>query len=181
MWQHLKKNSTTQQATSFERCWFAAKVVPGAQLSSEVPICCKICRISTPGPLPQQSGPLPMIYCVLYISRSSTCTVQYMLSWRVVAALQIRERDRVRPQPGGAAAGRRCGRLRLHQRQLLRRLQEAERLHCHTGQAAHTDMSSSIYFYFFIIQLNDGYKWRVKKCQKVLKYATAKLYRKFWV
>ena len=67
MWQHLKKNSTTQQATSFERCWFAAKVVPGAQLSSEVPICCKICRISTPGPLPQQSGPLPMIYCVLYI------------------------------------------------------------------------------------------------------------------
>ena len=89
-----------------------------------------------------------------------------------MAALQIRERDRVRPQPGGAAAGRRCGRLRLHQCQLLRRLQEAERLHCHTGQATHTDMSSSIYFYFFIIQLNDGYKWRVKKCKKkVLKCA----------
>ena len=33
-------------------------------------------------------------------------------------------------------------------------------------QHTHTDMSSSISFYFFIIQVNDGYKWRVKKCKK---------------
>ena len=36
--------------------------------------------------------------------------------------LQVRERDSVRPQSGGPAAGGRGRWLRLHQRQLLRRV-----------------------------------------------------------
>ena len=47
---------------------------------------------------------------------------------------QVRQRDRVRPQPRGAAASGRGHGQRLHQRQLLRRVQEAERLHRNTGE-----------------------------------------------
>ena len=49
---------------------------------------------------------------------------------------QVRQRDRLRPQPRGAAAGGRGHGQRLHQRQLLRRIQEAECLHCNTGEEA---------------------------------------------
>ena len=49
---------------------------------------------------------------------------------------QVRQRDRVRPQPRGAAARGRGHGQRLHQRQLLRRVQEAERLHSNTGEQA---------------------------------------------
>lgn len=47
----------------------------------------------------------------------------------------IRERDRVRPQSGGVAVGGGGGRLRLHQRQLLRRLPQAERVRGDAGSA----------------------------------------------
>lgn len=49
----------------------------------------------------------------------------------------VRERDRVRPLAGGAAtAPRRHARQRLHKRQLLRRLPQAQRLRGHAGPAA---------------------------------------------
>ena len=57
-------------------------------------------------------------------------------SVRAQFPLQVRQRHRLRPQPRGAAARGRRPRLRLHQRQLLRRLQEAERVHRHTGKDA---------------------------------------------
>lgn len=48
----------------------------------------------------------------------------------------VRERDRVRPLTGGAAtAPRRLAGQRLHKRQLLRRLPEAQRVRGHAGPA----------------------------------------------
>ena len=53
-----------------------------------------------------------------------------MLQWEL---LQVCQRYRLRPQPGGSPAGGRSDGLRLHQRQLLWRIQETERVHCHPG------------------------------------------------
>ena len=60
------------------------------------------------------------------------------LLWQYLTDIigQVRQRDRLRPQPRGAAAGGRGHGQRLHQRQLLRRVQEAERLHRNTGEQA---------------------------------------------
>ena len=54
-----------------------------------------------------------------------------MLQWEL---LQICQRDRLRPQPGGAPASGRCDGVWLHQRQLLWRVQETERIYRHPGQ-----------------------------------------------
>lgn len=48
----------------------------------------------------------------------------------------VRQRDRVRPLAGGAAAAGRRARCRLHKRQLLRRLPETQRVRGHAGPAA---------------------------------------------
>lgn len=48
----------------------------------------------------------------------------------------VRQRDRVRPLEGDTAAARRDRGQRLHKRQLLRRLPEAQRVHSDAGPAA---------------------------------------------
>ena len=50
--------------------------------------------------------------------------------------LQVHKHPAIRPQPGQAAADRRRGRERLHQRQLRARLQLEEGVHSDAGPAA---------------------------------------------
>ena len=72
------------------------------------------------------------------MGQNCNLALQIRLLWQYLTdnIAQVRQRDRLRPQPGGAAAGGRGHGQRLHQRQLLRRVQETERLHCNTGEEA---------------------------------------------